>query len=169
MSWPTGCRCRPVIHNFLCLFVCVCVSATPAGLPTRHGSIRDQRPPFPLLSCPLQAQRVLNLKSKAQRALSQHAPFAASVSSPLPLGTWLKATRISVSGLFLQPSASSAFPLPLHLLAAQLRNFFGIVWVLPTSDSGVGGGFNCANCQRDKAASHAAVMELKGSLSLRGV
>lgn len=106
--------------------MCVCVSATPAGLPTRHGSIRDQRPPFPLLSCPLppplQAQRVLNLKSKAQRALSQHAPFAASVSSPLPLGTWLKATRISVSGLFLQPSASSAFPLPLHPSTFWLRN-----------------------------------------------
>lgn len=98
--------------------LCVCVRATPAGLPTRHGSIRDQRPPFsslpPLLhSAPsLQAQRVLNLKSKAQRALSQHAPFAAGVSSPpLPLGTWLKATRISVSGLFLQPSATSASPL----------------------------------------------------------
>lgn len=25
MPWPTGCRCRPVIHNFLCVCVCMCV------------------------------------------------------------------------------------------------------------------------------------------------
>lgn len=177
MPWPTGCRCRPVIHNFLCLCVCMCV---PPPLACQQDMALSEIRDLPSLSpplglCPLSASAASAQfeKQSSKSIITACAIRCWRLFSPPP--SWNVAQSHPHFGFrfVFATLRYVCFPSPplRHLLPAQLRNFFGIVWVLPTSDNGVGGGggFNCANCQRDKAASHAAVMKLKGSLSLRGV
>lgn len=115
MPWPTGCRCRPVIHNFLCLCVCVCV---PPPLACQQDMALSEIRDLPSLSpplglCPLSASAASAQfeKQSSKSIITACAIRCWRLFCPLPLGTWLKATRISVSGLFLQPSATTASPL----------------------------------------------------------